>query len=90
MRAYFVYDEPKDMDRLVLPENDLLVSVDRKVMEEFIAVQPDFSQWPGKPISGLAPENFGRIVATRDEKGDVCIVEPTLWQQRMVHYLGVS
>jgi len=88
MRAFLVHDKNKDQDVMVLPEQDRLVDVNRQVMNDFISVQPVFSSWSGKEVKGLVPESFGQIVATREEKGDVCIVEASLWKQRMAFYLG--
>lgn len=88
MRAYFVHDPKKELDHMVLPDRDLLVPADRRVMTDFIAPCPDFSQWRGKTLKGLLPESFGQILATRDEAGDVCILESPLWQKRMTFHLG--
>jgi hypothetical protein len=88
MQAHLVHDAKKQHDVLVLPEADRLVPVDRRVMEDFIAVRPDFSRWPGAALNGLPPRAFGRVVATREEKEDVCIVDEPLWRQRMAFHLG--
>ena len=88
MRAFFIHDAHKEQDLMVLPDQDRLVAVNRSVMNEFISVHPDFSKCSGSALNGLAPESFGRIVATREEQGDVCIVETNLWQQRMMFHLG--
>jgi hypothetical protein len=88
MQAYLVHDAKKQSDMLVLPEMDRLIPVNREVLMDFISVRPDFSQWSGLHLNGLSPETFGRVVATRQEKEDVCIVDEPLWQQRMSHLLG--
>jgi len=88
MRAYLVHDAKKQSDMLVLPEMDRLIPVNREVLTDFISVRPDFSRWSGSQLNGLSPETFGRVVATREEKEDVCIVDEPLWQQRMSHLLG--
>jgi hypothetical protein len=88
MQAYLVHDAKKQSDMLVLPEMDRLIPVNREVLTDFISVRPDFSQWSGLHLNGLSPETFGRVVATREEKEDVCIVDEPLWQQRMSHLLG--
>lgn len=36
----------------------------------------------------MAPEDFGLVIATREERGDVCVLKMDLWQERMAHYLG--
>ncbi len=88
MKAFFIHDEKKQVDFMVVPETDSRVDVSRKIMEEFIAVAPDFSKYPGASLNQLPPETFGLVVATRKSDGDVCIVEEDLWQQRMSFHLG--
>lgn len=88
MKAFFVHDKNKDLDVMVVPETDNLVAVNRKVMEEFISVEPDFSKYAGDRLNELPPETIGVVVATRKSDSDVCIVEETLWQQRMAFHLG--
>jgi hypothetical protein len=87
MKAYYVYDSKKALDRIVVPDVDLMVRVERKLLEEFIGVRPDFSSWRGESARGLPAESFGHIVALRDEDGDVCVTDAGLWQQRMAHFL---
>lgn len=89
MQAHLVHDAKKEHDVLILPEADRLIQVDRRVLEDFIAVRPDFSQWTGTPLNGLPPRAFGRIIATREEKEDVCIVDEPLWHRRMAFHLGM-
>jgi len=88
MRAFLVHDQNKNQDVVVLPEIQRLVRVDQKVLNDFISVHPEFSKWTGEAVKGLPPETFGQIVATREEKGDVCIVDANLWQKLMTLYLG--
>ena len=88
MRAFLVHDEKKEIDLIVVPEQEWLVDVNRDVMNDFISVNPDFTKWTGRALKGLTPESFGQIIATREEKGDVCIVEASLWHQRMAFHLG--
>ena len=88
MRAYFVYDVKKDKDHLVIPDTNILTDVDRSIMAIFIDVKPDFSNIGGRRLNDLPPNAFGRIVATRDDDGDVCIADPDLWPQRMRAHLG--
>lgn len=87
MKAFFVHDKQTHKDAMVVPEIDSLVTVDRKVMEEFIAVAPDFSKFSGERLNKRVPENIGRVVATRKADMDVCIIDKALWQQRMAFYL---
>ena len=88
MIAYYVHDEKKDNDIIVLPGIGCKVTVDRERLETFISVKPDFASWSADDCGDLSPEDFGTIVATRDENGDVCIRNQKLWRTRMEHYLG--
>jgi hypothetical protein len=88
MIAYFVHDSKKETDMIVLPDMGCSVAVDAERMETFISVKPDFASWSGDACGQLSPEDFGSIVASRDEAGDVCVVNHDLWRQRMGHYLG--
>ncbi len=88
MIAYYVYDEGKEKDRVILPEMGCAVSVDAKVMADFIGISPAFAAWSGETCRIVAPEDFGVVIATREEQGDVAVIKPDLWQARMVHYLG--
>ena len=90
MKAFFVHDEETDKDLMAVPETDSLVMVDRRVMEEFIAVAPDFSKFSGKRLNDQAPESVGVVVATRKPDMDVCIIEEALWRQRMAFHLDGS
>jgi hypothetical protein len=87
MIAYFAHDTSKDLDLIILPDADTRTTVDPDKMRTFIAPQPDFSAWAGEACGGLAPDQFGTIVATRDDQGDVCVVDPVLWRERMARYL---
>ena len=89
MIAYYVHDSKKEIDLIVLPDMGCSVAVDAGRLEAFISVKPDFASWSGDACGELSPENFGTIVASRDEGGDVCVVNHDLWRRRMAHYLGV-
>jgi len=88
MKAFFIHDEKKQSDMLVVPETDNIVSMSREVMEAFIAVKPDFSTFSGERLNGLPPETLGRVVATRKSESDVCILDESIWKQRMAVHLG--
>jgi len=87
MLAYYVHDDKKAQDYLIIPEIDLTIPVDRHIMTDFISVRPAFSQRTGVALNSLKPDAFGRIVATRDDQGDVCVVDIALWQKRMAVHL---
>jgi hypothetical protein len=88
MLAYFVHDPRKSSDTIYLPDLGCFVPVDKTLMEKFISVKPDFAGWSGQACTFLTPEEFGTIVATRDDQGDVCIVQQELWRDRMFFHLG--
>jgi len=88
MIAYYVHDSKKEIDLIVLPDMGCSVAVDAGRLEAFISVNPDFASWSGEACGELTPEDFGTIVASRNEGGDVCVVNHDLWRRRMTHYLG--
>ncbi|MGD8291127.1 MAG: hypothetical protein PVF37_05465 [Desulfobacterales bacterium] len=88
MIAYYVHDSKKETDLIVLPDLGCSVVVDAEHLEAFISVKPDFASWSGDTCSQLSPEDFGTIVASRDDNGDVCVVNHDLWRQCMEQYLG--
>lgn len=88
MLAYYVHDNKKEKDAIVIPDMGCSVPVERKRMEAFISVNPDFANWSGDSCSDLSPEEFGTVVATRDDSGDVCVIDHDLWRKRMEYYLG--
>jgi hypothetical protein len=47
-----------------------------------------FASWSGDACGLVAPEDFGVVIATRDDNGDVCVMDQDKWRERMEHYLG--
>ena len=88
MIAYFVHDERKKQDTIYLPDLGCLVPAGKAVLERFIAVKPDFGNWTGQACAFVKPEEFGTVIATRDDQGDVCIVHQDLWRERMFANMG--
>ena len=86
MIAYFVHDGRKQSDLFVLPDMGCAVAVTPDRFETFIAPNPVFAQWSGDTCGDLSPEEMGTVVATRDELGDVCVLDHDLWRQRMDFY----
>ena len=43
MLAYYVHDQKKEKDAIVIPDMGCSVPVDRERMEAFISVNPDFA-----------------------------------------------
>ena len=88
MIAYYVYDHKKEDDVIVIPNRECTVPVDRERLESFISVDPMFASWPGDACGLVSPEDFGVVIATRDDNGDVCVIDQQRWRERMEHYLG--
>ena len=88
MMAYYVHDPKKENDVIIMPDMGCSVSVTAEILQEFISVQPVFAKWSGDACGNLAPEDFGTVIATREETGDVCVLDQNLWQARMDRFLG--
>ena len=88
MIAYYVHDHKKEDDVIIIPNRECAVPVDRARLEAFISVDPVFASWPGDACGLVSPEDFGVVIATRDDDGDVCVIDQGLWRERMEYYLG--
>ncbi len=88
MIAYLVTDNRNDQDTIVVPEIGCSVAVDHDRMQAFISVSPDFATWSGDACEGMAPEDFGDIIAIRDDCADVKVLKEDLWREKMTTYLG--
>lgn len=88
MIAYYVYDEKKENDTLVIPDMGCSISVSADIFEKFISVSPDFMKWSCDSCGQLSPEDFGIVIATRDDQGDVCVVNNKIWRKRMFFYMN--
>ncbi len=88
MIAYYVHDEKKEDDTIVIPDIGCSMSVTADIFEKFISVDPDFRQWSGDACGDLAPQDFGIVIATREDRGDVCVTNDDLWRQRMFFYMN--
>lgn len=88
MIAYYVTGEKKENDTIVIPEMGCSISVTADIFEKFISVNPDFTQWSGDACSELSPEDFGAVIATREDQGDVCVTDDEMWRKRMFFYMN--
>lgn len=88
MIAYYVYDATTKKDTIILPEMGCQVNVNSERFQDFISVDPVFAKWSGNTCGDLNPEDLGTVLATRQEGGDVCVINERLWQDRMDHYLA--
>jgi hypothetical protein len=88
MIAYFVHDKKEHADTIVLPDLGCSVAVDETRLTDFISVNPTFKEWTGDACGLLTPEDYGTIVATRDDCGDVNVIKETLWHERLAYHFG--
>jgi hypothetical protein len=88
MIAYYVHDEKKNADVILLPDMSCAVSVDKEKLKDFISPAPAFAKWSGDTCADVKPEDFGTVIATREEGGDVCVLKKEIWQGRMQYYLS--
>jgi hypothetical protein len=88
MIAYYVYDEKKENDTIVIPDMGCSISVSVDIFEKFISVNPDFTEWSGDACGDLSPDDFGVVIATRDDRGDVCVTNNEMWRKRMFFYMN--
>lgn len=88
MIAYYVHDEKKGEDSVVLPDMGCSVPVTAQIMKNFIGVHTDFSTWTGDACGCLSIEDFGTVIASRQSGGDVCVVNKSLWEKRMNYHLS--
>lgn len=90
MIAYFVHDEKKNDDMIVMPDMSCAVPVDRARMETFISPAPAFANWSGDTCAEVNPDAFGTVIASREEGEDVCVLKQEIWQARMEYYLNLD
>ena len=88
MIAYLVTNRRNQQDTIVVPDIGCSVPVDRDRMQTFISVNPDFTAWSGNACEEMTPEEFGDVIASREDCGDVQVVDKDLWREKMEHYLG--
>ena len=87
MIAYFVHNPKTDSDTIVLPDMSCAIAVDHEKFEAFISPKPLFAKWSGDTCAHIDPGDFGTVAATRDEDGDVCVVDEKLWRKRMDYHM---
>lgn len=85
MIAYYVTKGQEDT--VVIPEAQVAARVDRAVLRQFLADEPDFASWQGEPLSGRSPETFGTVLATRDEEAPPTILDQARWNDRVMAQL---
>lgn len=87
MIAYFV--TLRNQDTVVIPAREVAQPVDRTILRSFLAEDPDFATWQGEPLAGRKPEDFGKVLATREDGAPPLILDQELWNQRVLAQLKV-
>lgn len=85
MIAYFVTGSK--MDTIVVPEANLAVQVDRKLLKDFLGDSPDYASWSGEALGDRKPEAFGRVIAKREGEQSPTILDQNAWNQRVMQHL---
>lgn len=86
MIAYYV--TKKAYDSIVLPQAGRFCQVDAALLRRFLADSPDFANWPGDDLEGLKPEDFGTVIATREDDADPVIRDQETWNQQVLKILN--
>ena len=90
MIAYFVHNQDTQTDAIIIPEMSCAIPVDRERLEAFISPAPVFSEWSGEACASVSPEDFGTVAASRDEVGDVSVLDDELWRKRMEYHMSTA
>lgn len=77
-------------DTVVVPERGLATRVDRAVLRQFLADDPEFSTWQGEPLGGRPLEEFGTVLATREDAAPPTIMDQARWNDRVMAQLKVK
>lgn len=85
MIAYYVTQ--RDQDTVVIPEANVATRVDRTVLRQYLADEPDFETWQGETLSGRAPQDFGTVLATRADHAPPTILDQARWNDRVMAQL---
>jgi hypothetical protein len=88
MIAYFVHHGQSSTDTIYLPEKRCCYPVDRTLLAAFLGTGPDSACWSEDGCIEVPPEEFGEVIALRDENGDMNVINHELWQQRLTAVLG--
>jgi hypothetical protein len=82
MIAYYV---KKDEDEfIIIPETDQVISADSQSIKEFISPSACFKTWLGMHHENVKPEDFGKVIATRNDDGDIQVKDEDVWKKIML------
>ncbi|HEY9855090.1 MAG TPA: hypothetical protein V6D05_05080 [Stenomitos sp.] len=87
MIGYYVTQ--RQQDTVVIPEAGVAQRVDRAVLRRFLADDPEFGTWEGEALGGRKPEDFGTVLATREEEAPPTILDQAHWNERVMAQLKV-
>jgi len=88
MRAYYTHNNA--YDSIVIPGAEVAVTVTDDLLREYLEASPNFSAWRGESTGGLLPEDYGRILAIRDDDASqpnaVYVTDWRQWLDRLNFY----
>jgi len=88
MIAYCVEKDGTPM--IVIPDTDQVLPLDQNRLEAFISVSPCFKGWIGTHHENLDVKDFGILIATRDDDGDITLQDGPRWQKLLESCLGAA
>ena len=88
MMTYFIHNNETQADSIYIPDGECFLQVDADRMKEFISETPRFVNATAEICRIVPPEEFGGVIALRDESGNVRVLNPELWYQRLIAHLG--
>jgi hypothetical protein len=68
---------------ILIPETEQVITADKENTKAFVAPSPCFKTWIGVHHENLSPEAFGKIIASRDDEGDVAVKDDEAWRKVM-------
>lgn len=87
MIGYYVTQ--RQQDTVVIPEAGVAQKVDRTVLRRFLADDPEFATWQGEALGARTPEDFGTVLATREDDAPPTILDQARWNERVMAQLKV-
>ena len=88
MIAYFVHNNETKTDTIYLPGRECCYTVNRSRMAEFLSQDLDFQNPSSDICIDVPPEEFGGVIALRDENGELRVLNPELWRLRLTAFMG--
>ena len=79
MKGYFVCGN--DGDWVIIPDTKKAARVDKGRINAFCGNDPWFESWGGEKLKG-SPEDYGKVIATRNDEAPIVAHDPALWEKR--------